>query len=44
MVIGQILACMVVEDAAFYWLHRLLHHPRIYKHVHKVHTDCLLAI
>lgn len=24
-------------DAMFYWSHRLLHHPRIYKYVHKKH-------
>lgn len=33
----EILACMVVEDTLFYWIHRLLHHPRLYKHIHKKH-------
>jgi sterol desaturase/sphingolipid hydroxylase (fatty acid hydroxylase superfamily) len=28
--------CIVVEDALFYWSHRLLHHPLLYKHIHKV--------
>lgn len=26
-----------VSSGAFYYLHRLLHHPRLYKHVHRVH-------
>lgn len=28
---------MVLHDTYFYWAHRLMHHPRIYKHVHLVH-------
>jgi len=27
----------MLEDAWHYWLHRLLHHPRIYGAVHKIH-------
>ena len=39
-----VLACHVafavaVDDTLFYWLHRLLHHPRIYRHVHKQHHE-----
>ncbi|MCB9231321.1 MAG: sterol desaturase family protein [Bacteroidia bacterium] len=26
-----------LHDTWFYWTHRLMHHPRIFKHVHKVH-------
>ena len=30
-------ACFIfIEDTMFYWLHRLLHHPAIYKYIHKV--------
>lgn len=25
------------HDAYFYWAHRLMHHPKIYKYVHRVH-------
>lgn len=25
------------HDAYFYWMHRLMHHPKIYKYVHRVH-------
>lgn len=33
------IANMIVEDCYFYFIHRLLHHPRIYKHIHKVHHE-----
>merc|ERR1740123_1184813 len=29
--------CMLCEDFTFYWAHRLLHHPRLYPHIHKMH-------
>lgn len=29
--------CMLCEDFTFYWMHRLLHHPRLYAHIHKMH-------
>ncbi|MCB0665186.1 MAG: sterol desaturase family protein [Saprospiraceae bacterium] len=28
---------MVLHDLYFYWLHRLIHHPRIFSYVHLVH-------
>lgn len=28
---------IVLHDAYFYWIHRLMHHPRLFKHLHKVH-------
>jgi len=28
-----------VEEFGFYYSHRLLHHPLIYKHVHKIHHE-----
>jgi len=36
-VVWQIVACMLIDDTFFYWSHRLLHHPRIYKYIHKQH-------
>ena len=34
---AQLITCLVVEDTWHYFVHRLLHHKRIYKYVHKVH-------
>lgn len=28
---------LLVHDAYFYWMHRLMHHPRLYRRVHLVH-------
>jgi len=28
---------VVLEEFCFYYSHRLLHHPRLYKHIHKIH-------
>lgn len=35
--VWQLLVCVVLEDAIFYWTHRALHHKAIYKHVHHEH-------
>lgn len=29
----------MMEDFVFYWTHRLLHHPKLYPHIHKVHHE-----
>lgn len=29
--------CVVIHDAYFYWTHRLLHHPWLFRRVHRVH-------
>lgn len=28
---------LVIHDTYFYWMHRLMHHPRIFRHAHVVH-------
>ncbi|XP_070549613.1 methylsterol monooxygenase 1-like [Ptychodera flava] len=33
----RVFVCAVIEDTWHYFVHRLLHHKRIYKHVHKIH-------
>jgi sterol desaturase/sphingolipid hydroxylase (fatty acid hydroxylase superfamily) len=34
---SKVFICAVIEDTWHYWLHRLMHHKRLYKYVHKVH-------
>jgi len=34
----------LVEEFCFYYSHRLLHHPRIYKYVHKMHHEWTASI
>jgi len=33
----QFYFCMLFEDFTHYWLHRFLHTPWMYKHIHKIH-------
>ena len=28
---------VLIHDAYFYWSHRFMHHPKVFKHVHLVH-------
>lgn len=35
----QLGICVLVEEFCFYYSHRLLHHPRFYKHFHKTHHE-----
>lgn len=31
----------VLEDTYFYWMHRTVHSPKLYKYIHKVHHDSI---
>ena len=33
----SLVAIIVAHDAYFYWTHRLMHHPRLYRHFHRTH-------
>ncbi len=35
----SIITAMFIHETYYYWLHRLMHHPEIFKRVHKVHHD-----
>jgi sterol desaturase/sphingolipid hydroxylase (fatty acid hydroxylase superfamily) len=42
--LAHVLFAIVVDDTLFYWAHRLLHHPRLYKYVHKQHHEFVQPI
>lgn len=33
----SIVLALVIHDTYFYWMHRTVHHPRLYKRIHLVH-------
>lgn len=35
------LLALLVHDTYFYWMHRLVHHPKLYRQVHKVHHQSI---
>ena len=38
---GSLLLALLIHETYYYWVHRWMHHPRIYRLVHKVHHDSL---
>jgi sterol desaturase/sphingolipid hydroxylase (fatty acid hydroxylase superfamily) len=34
---GGFFIFLILDDTWFYWMHRLLHHPKIFKYIHKTH-------
>jgi len=37
--IFSIIFCMICEDFAFHWIHKMLHLPIIYPYIHKIHHE-----
>lgn len=33
----SVLVMLFMHDTYFYWMHRMLHHPKLFKYIHKVH-------
>ncbi|MBA2330109.1 MAG: sterol desaturase family protein [Flavisolibacter sp.] len=36
---ASLIIAMLIHETYYYWLHRWMHHPKVFKHVHKVHHD-----
>jgi Delta7-sterol 5-desaturase len=34
---------MFIHETYYYWLHRIIHHPSLYRHIHQVHHDSLIT-
>ncbi len=35
--VGMLAFILIVHDAYFYWSHRMMHHPKLFKHFHRFH-------
>jgi Delta7-sterol 5-desaturase len=35
--IGSFFLLLIIDDTWFYWVHRLLHHPKLFPYIHVVH-------
>lgn len=33
----SLVLCLIVHDTYFYWMHRVLHHPKIFRYTHLLH-------
>lgn len=41
--VASIFIAMLIHETYYYWLHRWMHYPKIYRIVHKVHHDSLVT-
>jgi sterol desaturase/sphingolipid hydroxylase (fatty acid hydroxylase superfamily) len=33
----SVILSLIIHDTYFYWMHRFVHHPKLFKHIHLVH-------
>jgi Delta7-sterol 5-desaturase len=33
----SVVVMLIIHDSYFYWMHRAVHHPKLFKHIHLVH-------
>ena len=33
----SVVIASIIHDSYFYWMHRIIHHPKLYKYIHAVH-------
>lgn len=38
----SLVVSLIIHDTYFYWMHRLMHHPKIYKHTHLLHHKSII--
>uniref|UniRef100_T1JK58 Fatty acid hydroxylase domain-containing protein n=1 Tax=Strigamia maritima TaxID=126957 RepID=T1JK58_STRMM len=43
-VLLELVVFVIFEEVGFYYFHRLLHHPRVYKRIHKKHHEWISPI
>jgi len=43
-VVIELAVFILMEEFGFYYSHRLMHHPRLYKHIHKKHHEWTASI
>lgn len=39
----SLLVALLVHETYYYWAHRLMHHPSLFRHVHRVHHESLIS-
>ncbi len=41
--VASLIIALLLHETYYYWLHRWMHHPKVYRKVHKVHHDSIVT-